>query len=117
METKKLEIVEPKGELITKENVITKEYSEFIYNLLLTQKKIDEAVDKFRDALFKEMKEKGITKIKANGINASIGADSTKESFDKDKFRDENPDLYDKYVEIKKQAGKKTLTISEKNDD
>ena len=58
------------------------------------------------------MEKKGIIKLKDEVSGLTISYTEAKddlEVFDKDKFRDENPDLYDKYVSL---DGKKKAYIT-----
>ena len=68
--------------------------------------------DKYKAAIKEEMEAKGIISIKdeVNGISINYIAEQTElEKFDKDKFREENPELYDNYVTL---DGKKSAYIT-----
>ena len=75
-------------------------------------KELKKAQDDYKKQLLNEMEEKGIFKIESEkeGLTISyVEAREDLEVFNKDKFREENPDLYDKYVTL---DGKKKAYIT-----
>lgn len=67
--------------------------------------KIKLAQDKLRAFLLESMDKFGIKKIENDDITITRIADTDVEYFNKKKFREENPDLYDKYVSIRPKKG------------
>ena len=63
-------------------------------------KTIKEQEEALKEAIKAEMEAKGILKIEADGLTITYVAPTTRENFDKGKFQDEFPDLYDEYVKI-----------------
>jgi regulator of replication initiation timing len=65
-------------------------------------KAIKEQEEALKEAIKAEMEAKGILKIEdeINGMTISYVASTTRENFDKNKFQDDFPDLYDEYVKI-----------------
>ena len=57
--------------------------------------------EKLKKAIQEEMERKFIRGIKTDDITISYVGETTTEYFNKDKFRLENPDLYDDYVEMR----------------
>ena len=75
-------------------------------------KELKKTQDDYKKQLLNEMEEKGIFKIESEkeGLTISyVEAREELEVFNKDKFREENPDLYDKYVTL---DGKKKAYIT-----
>lgn len=75
-------------------------------------KEIKTQYDNYKNAIKQEMEAKGIISIKdeVNGITINYTAEQTDlEKFDKDRFREENPELYDNYVTL---DGKKSAYIT-----
>lgn len=80
--------------------------------LLITQKKKDIIAieDNMKACLKKEMESKGIQRLISDKVGIYFNpAQENLERFDKDKFKEENPDLYDEYV---KMDGKKSAYIT-----
>lgn len=65
-------------------------------------KVIKEQEEALKEAIKAEMEAKGILKIEdeTNGMTISYVASTTRENFDKNKFQDDFPALYDEYVKI-----------------
>jgi hypothetical protein len=89
--------------------------SGMVDNLISIENKIKELKDiqdKYKKTIKEAMEAKGIIKItdEISGLTISYCAEQTNlEKFNKDKFRDENPDMYDKYVTM---DGKKAAYIT-----
>lgn len=64
------------------------------------EKKLKEKKEKIREALLKEMEEKGILKIADENISITYKAPTEKETFRTKDFKKDLPDLYDTYVEF-----------------
>ena len=68
--------------------------------------------DAYKETIRKAMEEKGVIKLtdETTGLTISyIAAQSNLEKFNKEKFQEENPELYDKYVTM---DGKKSAYIT-----
>lgn len=89
--------------------------SGMVDNLITIENKIKELKgiqDGYKKAIKEAMEAKGIIKItdEISGLSISyIAAQSNLEKFNKEKFQEENPDLYDKYVTM---DGKKAAYIT-----
>ena len=89
--------------------------SGMVDNLIDIEKRIKELKtiqDGYKKAIKEAMEDKGIIKIadEITGLSISYIAEQTNlEKFNKEKFQEENPDLYDKYVTI---DGKKSAYIT-----
>lgn len=68
------------------------------------EKKVKEGKKILRDKIQKEMEAKGIKKIDMPELSITYKFASDKETFNKDKFQEEYPELYDDYVEMKPTA-------------
>lgn len=64
------------------------------------EKKLKEKKEKIREALLKEMEDKGILKIADENISITYKAPTEKETFRTKDFKKDLPDLYDTYVEF-----------------
>ena len=89
--------------------------SGMVDNLIEIENKIKELKDiqdGYKKAIKEAMESKGVIKItdEISGLTISyIAAQSNLEKFNKEKFQEENPDLYDKYVTM---DGKKSAYIT-----
>ncbi len=89
--------------------------SGMVDNLIDIEKRIKELKtiqDGYKKAIKEAMEDKGIIKIadEITGLSISYIAEQTNlERFNKEKFQEENPDLYDKYVTM---DGKKSAYIT-----
>ncbi len=89
--------------------------SGMVDNLIDIEKRIKELKtiqDGYKKAIKEAMEDKGIIKIadEITGLSISYIAEQTNlEKFNKEKFQEENPDLYDKYVTM---DGKKSAYIT-----
>jgi len=100
--------------LITIDNdkAILKE--EMVKVIIETEEKIKELKliqDSYKKAILSAMQENGVIKIvdDISGLNISyVEAKENLEKFNQDKFREENPDLYDEYVTM---DGKKSAYL------
>ena len=64
-------------------------------------KHLMELRDKWRNRLLAEMEARGIAKLECDGLSVSYIAPTDRETFDKKRFKAENPDMYDDYVDMK----------------
>ena len=90
-------------ELIKIENgvsILDLETSNKIAEFERAMKLIKEQEEALKEAIKAEMEAKGIVSIKdeTNGMMITYVASTTRENFDKSKFQEDFPDLYDEYV-------------------
>lgn len=100
---------------ITEEKAILD--SQMVNDLILVEKQIKELKeiqDNYKKAIKEAMEEKNIIKLldEISGLSITyISAQNNLEKFNKDKFQEENPELYDQYVTM---DGKKSAYITVK---
>lgn len=100
---------------ITEEKAILD--SKMVNDLILVEKQIKELKeiqDNYKKAIKEAMEEKNIIKLldEISGLSITyISAQNNLEKFNKDKFQEENPELYDQYVTM---DGKKSAYITVK---
>lgn len=63
-------------------------------------KKLQALEKEFKEELLKQMKERKVKTIAYKNLTISFCKGSIREEFDKKKFKEENEDLYNKYVSI-----------------
>lgn len=63
-------------------------------------KEIKAAEDALKAAILEEMESKGIMSIKTDEMTLSYVAGSERETLDSKRLREEEPELYDKYVKM-----------------
>ena len=63
-------------------------------------KALKEVEEEIKKQIISEMEDKGLIKVETERIIISYVASTDRESFDSKKFRSDNPDLYDSYVNI-----------------
>lgn len=108
--------MEDNFEIITKENVISLEYKTHLIKVLKLSKRVEEEEKKLKAELKKAMEERNIYKIKVEGMSISLSPETTQETFDKEAFKKDHPDLYEEYVTIKPKAGQFKITLGKDND-
>ena len=91
------------NDLIKIENgisILDAETSKKIADFEWAIKQLKEQEEELKEAIRAEMEAKGILSIKdeTNGMTISYVAPSNRETFDSKKFKADNPDLYDEYV-------------------
>lgn len=64
-------------------------------------KRIKSQEDALRKAILAEMSEKHIMKLQTDELTISYISPTMCETFDSKRFRKDNPDIYDEYVDIK----------------
>lgn len=72
--------------------------------------------EEFKNALKKAMNDEKIYKISNDKISISYTPETTKETFDSKKFKEDYPALYDQYVKVSKVSGALRITIKEEKD-
>ncbi|MGN1312237.1 MAG: hypothetical protein ACI4U4_04445 [Bacilli bacterium] len=89
--------------------------NKMVQDLITVEQRIKELKkiqDTYKETIRKAMEEKNLIKLvdETTGLTISyIAAQNNLEKFNKDKFQEENPDLYDKYVTM---DGKKSAYIT-----
>ena len=89
--------------------------SQMVQDLITVEQRIKElkkVQDAYKESIKKAMEDKGVIKLvdEISGLTISyIAAQNNLEKFNKEKFQEENPDLYDKYVTM---DGKKAAYIT-----
>lgn len=103
------------NDLIKIENDTAILETKMVENLITIEQQIKElkkVQDAYKETIRKAMEEKGVIKLtdETTGLTISyIAAQSNLEKFNKEKFQEENPELYDKYVTM---DGKKSAYIT-----
>lgn len=103
-------------ELIVRENeqyLLSSDALIEVINIDLAEKKLKEKKEDIRTKIKEEMENKGIKKIDMPELSITYKFPGDKETFDKDKFQKEYPELYDDYVEMKSTSS--SILIKMKN--
>lgn len=79
-------------------------------------KRMQEEEKELHKLLQKEMELHHIKSIQTDDITITYVAETYFESFDKEQFRLDNPDLYDEYIRIKPKKASVRVTPKEKKD-
>ena len=78
-------------------------------------KAAEEKLKELKDRIQEEMKDKNIIDLEADDGEVSVSIKyilpTDTETFDKKQFRKDYPDLYDKYISMKKKAGYITVKV------
>lgn len=85
---------------LTNDNLIPKSTENQIIKLEKKIAELKKAQDEMRAKLFDEMQKRNIRKIETDKLTITLIDETTRESFDTKKFREENRDLYDEYVKL-----------------
>lgn len=88
-------------ELIKYENdvaTLEQKVSDQIADLERQIKVLAEKESEIKQAILEEMESKGIIKLDTDSIVITYVAETDRENFDKKKFREEYPDIYDNYI-------------------
>ena len=81
-------------------SILDAETSNKIAEFERAMKVIKEQEEALKEAIKAEMEAKGILKLETDGMTITYVASTTRENFDKNKFQDDFPDLYDEYVKF-----------------
>jgi len=96
--------------IVNNEAVLDVNAIDTLINLEERIKKIKAIQDEYKATIKKEMEKYGIINLKANRLSITyIAEQNNLEKFNKEKFQEENPVLYDKYVTM---DGKKSAYIT-----
>lgn len=90
------------NELITKEGLLTLEVQNQIVEFEKQAKAVKEAQDKLKEAILKEMEEKGIIKLDSDELTITYVAPTYSEKFDSKALKADNEELYNKYIKLSK---------------
>lgn len=90
------------NELITKEGLLTPEVQNQIVAFEKQAKAVKEAQDKLKEAILKEMEEKGIIKLDSEELTITYIAPTYSEKFDSKALKADNEELYNKYIKLSK---------------
>lgn len=88
------------NELITKEGLLTPEVQNQIVEFEKQAKAVKEAQDKLKEAILKEMEEKGIIKLDSEELTITYVAPTYSERFDSKALKADNEELYNKYIKL-----------------
>ena len=91
--------------MITEDNQLSQVYDQDLYMALKDIRDMEDYISQIKQKLMEEMEEKGIIKVETDRLVVTKVSPSTREQFDKKAFREENPDLYDKYCKIASASG------------
>lgn len=106
------------NELIIQDNnnyILSSEALVEVVNIDLAEKKLKEKKEDIRARIKEEMETKGIKKIDMPELSITYKESSDKETFNKDKFQAEYPELYDDYIEMKSTSSSILIKIKNGN--
>lgn len=98
--------------IVNDEPILANKMVEDLITIEQQIKELKKVQDAYKETIRKAMEEKGVIKLtdETTGLTISyIAAQSNLEKFNKEKFQEENPELYDKYVTM---DGKKSAYIT-----
>lgn len=98
--------------------VITKEASDKIAELERVIEELQEQESKIKEELINTLKMANISKIQNDKLSIALLKGNTTLQFDKDKFREENKELYEQYITkqvVKKDSVRITLRKAHNN--
>lgn len=82
--------------------------------LLERKEEIDKELQELKKTITERLNEENIKQFKTDNMTITIIDEQMKEYFDTDKFREENPKLYDRYVKFKKTSAQTRILIKKK---
>lgn len=88
--------------IITTNQTLNEKATKQIVAIEKELKSIQEREKELKQALLKEMKDRGVKKIDTPEFIITYIEPTDRENFDKKKFQKDNPDLYDEYVSFSK---------------
>ena len=86
--------------LITKDGALSTTVSVAIAEFEKKIKELKKQEDELKEQIIKEMNEKGLIKVETNELIISYINSYDKETFDKNKLKEDYPKLYDEYVRM-----------------
>lgn len=90
-------------ELIKVENgigILDTEVSKKVAEFEKALKEIKEKEEELKQNILSEMESKNILKLETDSLTVTYIAPAERETFDSERFREDNPDLYDEYVKF-----------------
>lgn len=108
-----------KQELLVLENgelTLEKDFAEDLKQFELLVKAVENKKTVIREKLLKAMTDNNITKVENDDLLIYIKGATSRENFDKKKFQNDYPDLYDKYVSIGVVKESITIKVKESKD-
>ena len=82
--------------------------------LLERKEEIDKELQERKKMITERLNEENIKQFKTDKMTITIVDEQMKEYFDTDKFRAENPKLYDRYVNFKKTSAQTRIIVKKK---
>ena len=82
--------------------------------LLERKEEIDKELQELKKMITERLNEENIKQFKTDNMTITIIDEQMKEYFDTDKFREENPKLYDRYVKFKKTSAQTRILVNKK---
>ena len=86
--------------ILTSENELALSTERNICELLRTLDELKKQETKIKADLIDEMKKRGLVKIDTEKLTITYIEETTRESLDTKKLKEENPDVYDEYCRI-----------------
>lgn len=83
--------------ILSQDNALSLQSERLICETISKLKELQDAEKSLKEELVEEMKRRGLVKIDTAKLTITYVGETQAEKFDKKKFREENPDLYDKY--------------------
>lgn len=102
--------------VLNEKGEISSEAAKKIKDLLSLKKDIDELEKQVKALFLQEMKDRKLDKISVDGVTITFVEGTSKETFDKKKFRAENEDLYNDYITFEKSADYVKIAVKEKKE-
>lgn len=101
------------NELITKEGLLTPAVQNQIVEFEKQAKAVKEAQEKLKEAILKEMEEKGIIKLDSEELTITYVAPTYSEKFDSKALKADNEELYNKYIKLSKVKSSVRIKVKE----
>lgn len=101
------------NELITKEGLLTPAVQNQIVEFEKQAKAVKEAQEKLKEAILKEMEEKGIIKLDSEELTITYVAPTYSERFDSKALKADNEELYNKYIKLSKVKSSVRIKVKE----
>lgn len=101
------------NELIIVNGELSKDFTDEYIEFLKYKKMVDAKEEDFKNRLKEAMRENNVYKLANDRISIAYTPETTREDFDKKRFKEENPDLFDNYLKITKVSGSLRITVKE----
>ena len=83
-------------------------------DLIERKEEIDKELQELKKMITERLNEENIKQFKTDNMTITVIDEQMKEYFDADKFREENPKLYDRYVKFKKTSAQTRIIVKKK---